>query len=310
MNKLEPSVRPARRFLHVCYCTADHEPIVKFLIDAFGMKLTMTSTVAWSSGAVLGITRDTLSGAGFVYDARGPRTSPALEVQTWKDPALVGTPPTDATAAGIHAVGVTVPDLASTEKKLVELGCSVVTRGSLDGIGAWLTIRDPWGVTFDVIEGIPVASNPSQLRHLRVSVTDLVETLEWMDGLGFREVGRFNITDGSLFGVDGDVDAVVVRLQLPDEPFEVFAIQWNTPKTHGRHTDVVYSAGLFRAALGVDDVRVAYDALTEAGWEFDRAPITVPLTGTPIPELTVCFLNDPDGIPFEFVERARSQFRP
>ena len=295
--------------MHVCYSSADHEPVVKFFVDAFGMQLKMTSTVQWGDGAVLGFDRQTHTGAAFVYDARGPRTSPALEIQTWIDPALEGVPPTDPTAAGIHGIGVTVPDLEATLVTVLNMGCTLVGRGSVDGIGEWATVRDPRGVTIDIVKGEPANGNPSQLRHLRISVTDLDEALPWFDGVGFDPVATTSITDGSLFGIEGEVDAEVVRMRLPDEPFEIVLIEWRTPATHGRHTEIANSAGLFRAALGVDDTPAAYDALREAGWEFLRAPMTVPLIGTPVPDLVICFLNNPDGVPFEFVQRPRSAFR-
>jgi len=49
--------------------------------------------------------------------------------------------------------------------------------------------------------------------------------------------------------------------------------------------------------------------LAAAGWKFDRAPVSVELTGTPVPDMWICFLSDPDGVPFEFVGRPRSAFR-
>jgi catechol 2,3-dioxygenase-like lactoylglutathione lyase family enzyme len=309
MTLSTPRIRPARRFVHVCYSSADHEPVVKFFVDAFGMQLKMTTTVQWSDGAVLGLDGQILSGAAFVYDRRGPRTSPALEIQTWVDPGLEGRPPTDPTAAGIHGLGVTVPILVETLSRLGSMGCTLIGRGSFAGIGGWATFRDPRGVMIDVVEGETVNGNPSQLRHLRISVTDLAESLHWFEGLGFATVARSSVVDASALGVHGDVRAEAVRLRLPDEPFEVLLVEWREPRTHGRHSDLANSAGLFRAALAVDDMIEAYDALGTAGWNFRRPPMAVPLVGTPVPDLVICFLNDPDGVAFEFVERPRGTFR-
>ena len=312
MNDRNPErLRPARRFLHVCYCTADSGPATKFFVELFGMKNTMTAEVRRSSGAVLGLDGETTSGAAFVYDARGPRVSPALEIQTWIDPPLVGEPPTDPTVAGIHALGIAVPDLAAAEAAVVGAGCTVIGRGALPGIGDMVTVRDPRGVTLDLVGGEPrvAGSPPSRLRHLRSSVTDLEASLPWFDDLGFDLVDRATLTDGAPIGVEGPVDAEMVRLRLPDEPFELVLIQWRTPRTKGRHTDRPNHAGLFRAALGVDDTVVAYESLLADGTSFDRAPMVVPLVGTPVPDLVICFLSDPDGVPFEFVQRPRSAFR-
>jgi catechol 2,3-dioxygenase-like lactoylglutathione lyase family enzyme len=68
-------------------------------------------------------------------------------------------------------------------------------------------------------------------------------------------------------------------------------------------------AGIYRTAVGVDDTRAAHAALVEAGVEFDRDPISVELKGTPVPDMWICFLSDPDGVPFELVGRPRSAFR-
>lgn len=50
--------------------------------------------------------------------------------------------------------------------------------------------------------------------------------------------------------------------------------------------------------------------MTAAGVSFDRAPTSIELRGTPVPDMWICFLSDPDGVPFELVERPRSAFRP
>src|SRR6202035_1460911 len=100
----DDSSKPARRFLHVCYCCEDTEPVVKFFVDALAMRNTMTVPTEWSSGAILGIDREVLGGAAFLYDARGPRTSPAIEAQNWIDPKLVGVPVEDPTAVGVQAL--------------------------------------------------------------------------------------------------------------------------------------------------------------------------------------------------------------
>ena len=68
-------------------------------------------------------------------------------------------------------------------------------------------------------------------------------------------------------------------------------------------------AGLFRTAIGVDDTRAAHRAMSAAGWTFDRAPMRIELKGTLVPDMWICFLSDPDGVPFELVERPRSAFR-
>src|SRR2546423_6626207 len=125
----EPT-RPARRFLHVCYCCADTAPVTKFFVEGLALRNTMNTPVGPSSGAILGLEGEVVGGAAFVFDARGPRTSPAIEVQSWVDPPLTGEPPGDPTAAGIQALGFAVPSLAVASERLTALGCTVLGTGT------------------------------------------------------------------------------------------------------------------------------------------------------------------------------------
>ena len=62
-------------------------------------------------------------------------------------------------------------------------------------------------------------------------------------------------------------------------------------------------------ALGVDDTRASFAYLTENGSVFDRPPMEVELSGTKVPDMWITFISDPNGIPYEFVQRPRSIFR-
>jgi catechol 2,3-dioxygenase-like lactoylglutathione lyase family enzyme len=297
-------LKPARRFLHVCYCCEDTGPATQFFVDGLYLRLTMSTPRERSDGALLGMDGEIEASAAFVFDARGPRTSPAIEVQDWYDPPLTGTPYDDATAVGIQALGFGVPDLATAVERLTGLGCSVV--GEKPG---WTTVRDTTGVTLDVVADGSIPADETRMRHLRITCTDLERSLPWYEGLGFDVVATDDVKDGAFLGLDRPVDATVARLRLPDEPFEAILVQWHDPVSHGRHYAEPNHAGIYRTAVGVDDTRAAYDAMTAAGWTFDRAPLSVELKGTPVPDMWICFLSDPDGVPFEFVQRPRSAFR-
>jgi catechol 2,3-dioxygenase-like lactoylglutathione lyase family enzyme len=301
-------VKPARRFLHVCYCCEDTVPVTKFFVEQLALCNTMSTPVKRSSGTVLGLEGDPLGGAAFVYDTRGPRTSPAIEIQSWIDPALLGTPVADPTAAGLQALGFVVPDVAVVTEWLEEQGCTLAGSGISPFGSPWRTLRDPRGVSLDLVED-PLMDAPTRMGHLRITCTDLEASLPWYHGLGFETVAAADISDGSFLGVSGSVGASVVRLRLPDEPFEALLIAWETPRSHGRHVAEPNHAGLYRSALGVDDTLAAYAAMSAAGWTFDRPPMCVELTGTPVPDMWICFLSDPDGVPFEFVGRPRSAFK-
>ena len=287
--------RPAYRLVHVCYCCADTAPVVAFFGEGLGLEAVMDMPVGSSSGAILGLPGDVISGTTFLYDSRGPRVSPAIEVQSWIDPPLAGTPPDDPTEAGIQALGFSVRDVAASVAQLASLGATVVAPFDQN----WATVRDPRGVTLDLVEDPTLTTQAARLRHLRISCTDLPASLAWYEGLGFDVIAKSHAA-----GAD------TVRMRLSEEPFEIVLVGWIDPPAHGRHTAHPNSAGLYRAAVGVEDTNASYDAMTAAGWSFDRAPMRVELAGTPGPPMWICFLSDPDGVPFELVERPRSAFRP
>lgn len=114
--------RPARRHLHVAYNCADAAPVTAMFVEGLAMRNTMSSTTARNSQDLLGVGWPSTGGADFVYDARGPRCGPAVEVNNWEDPPVIGTPHADPTTVGLHAVGFSVPDLEVTVAGLRALG--------------------------------------------------------------------------------------------------------------------------------------------------------------------------------------------
>jgi len=305
----DSATKPARRFLHVCYCCEDTEPVVKFFVEALALSNTMTVPTEWSAGAILGLEGEVLGGAAFLYDARGPRISPAIEAQNWIDPKLVGRPVEDPTAVGVQALGFAVPDLDGASERLTSRGCTIIGSGTSPFGLAWVTVRDFTGVTLDLVQDASVAAGATRMRHLRITCRDLAASLAWYEGLGFEVVEKATVDDGTFLGLAGPARAEAVRLRLPDEPFEALLVHWDEPASHGRHYAEPNHAGLFRTAVGVEDTRAAYEAMSAAGWTFDRAPMSVELKGTPVPDMWICFISDPDGVPFEFVERPSSAFR-
>lgn len=304
------ALRPARRFLHVCYCCDDKSGATTMLAGALGLRHAWTSPTGRQSAAILGLEEDVVSGADFVFDARGPRTSPAIEIQEWLEPEPVGTPYDDPTAVGVHALGFAVPDVDEARRRLQVQGSVPVGSGPSPVASPWITLRDRYGVTIDLVGDPSLPSGESRMRHLRITVSDLAASVPWYERLGFEVLGRPAVDHGAFLGYDDVVEAEAVRMRLPDEPYEVVLVEWRTPRSHGRHYAEPYHAGIYRAALGVDDTRAAHAAMSADGIVFDREPVSVELTGTPVPDMWICFLSDPDGIPFEFVERPRSAFRP
>jgi catechol 2,3-dioxygenase-like lactoylglutathione lyase family enzyme len=306
----EPSIaRPARRFLHVCYCCADAAAVSDFFVEGLGMKNTMRTTDQWSSGAILGMDRDVHSIGSFVYDRRGPRTSPAIEVQGWIDPAPVGEPSTDPFEVGVKALGFAVPSVDDAVARLTGMGCTVVADAPSPHDGRHVTLLDPRRVTLELVEDASIESGANQMHHLRITVGDLEASLPFYDRLGFDLLDRSALTSAAFLGGPDEVDGEVARLRLPDEPFEVRLFQWREPAGHGHHYVEPYHAGIFRAAVGVDDTRASYELLSSDGATFDRPPMEVELSGTPVPDMWITFISDPDAIPYEFVQRPRTAFR-
>ena len=308
MNELSIE-RPARRFLHICYCCADASEVSTFFVDGLKMKNTMRTTDEYSSGAILGIDRDVRSVGSFVYDRRGPRTSPAIEVQGWIDPAPVGAPSTDPFEIGIKALGFAVPSVDDAVARLKGMGCTTLADGASPHDERHATLLDSRQVTLELVEDAALDADATQMHHLRITVGNLDDSLPFYEMLGFELIERDALTDGAFVGAPGEVDGEYARLGLPDEPFELRLYQWNSPAGHGRHYAEPYHAGIFRAALGVDDTRASFDYLTGTGVTFDRPPMEVELSGTPVPDMWITFVSDPNGIPYEFVQRPRSAFR-
>lgn len=300
---------PARRFLHICYCCDDTDAVVRFYERAFGLRETMRNPLHPSDGSLLGIDGEIVSGAAFVYDWRGPRVSPSVEVQEWVSPKMIDRPIDDPTRVGMQALGFAVDDVDSAVTRAVAEGAALVWSGHAPWGSRWATLSDPFGTRVDLVADAGSKDGSARMRHLRITVGDLDRSLPWYTGMGFVEVARHESTTRDTLGVDG-ASFDVVRLRLPDEAFEVLLYQWAHPASHGRHPVPANTAGLYRTAVGVDDTRVSYDEFRDAGWVFEREPRQVELEGTAVPDMWICFLNDPDGVPFEFVQRPRAAFRP
>lgn len=288
--------------------------MVDFYVQALDMKEVMRNPLHPSDGSLLGIDGEIVSGAAFVYDKRGPRTSASLEVQEWVSPKMVGAPIADSSRVGMQSVGFGVPDMSSTIDRMVARGSRVVAKTSSPWVENWATVIDPFGTQVDLMEDESIPLGESRLRHLRITVSDLERSLPWYRGMGFTEVAEHILHDGDFVGLHASDDSVatgrVVRMKLPDEAAEIVLTEWTNPKSHGQHPADANHAGLFRTAVGVDDTVASYERFLAEGWKFEREPRQVELEGTAVPDMWICFLNDPDGVPFEFVQRPRSAFRP
>lgn len=311
MNETASTEGPARRFLHFCYCCEDTDQVSNFFVEGLHLKEVMRNPLHPSDGSLLGIDGEIVSGAAFLYDRRGPRTSPSIEVQEWVSPKMVGRPRQDPTEVGMQALGISTSRASRVVESLREAGASLLASGATPWTGEWYTVADPNGVVLDIVDDPTVPADESRIRHLRIAVSDLATSIPWYRRMGFVDVDRHELRSASfLSSTLESVELTVQRMRLPDEACEVVLMQWHDPVGHGRHPSVANHAGLYRTAVGVDDTRRSYDEFRAAGVEFVREPREVELTGTKVPDMWICFLDDPDGVPYEFVQRPRSAFRP
>lgn len=300
-------LHPARRFLHICYCCEDVNPVTDFFVDTLGVRNVMRTPTERGPGELLGL--DEVEGsASFIYDYRGGKVSPSIEIQDWVDPPLVGKPSLDPFERGIKSVGFSVPSVDAVLEKMMAHGVKVIATESSPFGPVWTTVIDPWGGTIELVEE-PDLAGPSQMRHMRITCADLDKSIAWYENLGFALLERVDVDSPSFVGYDGIGEGKAARLRLPDEPFEVILIQWINPASHGAHYDRPNHAGIFRCALHVYDTKAAMDAMTAAGTEFLRGPIHTILNVAAQLDLWLAFLNDPDDILYEFVGRPAETFK-
>jgi catechol 2,3-dioxygenase-like lactoylglutathione lyase family enzyme len=304
----EPIVR-AMRVMHTCYCSDSVDRTIAFLDAGLGLTARATSKGIRADGSPLGIERTVESDVCLVYDPRGGRVSPAIEVHGWIDPPAVGQPYDDPTNVGIQAIGVAVQEVDAALERLASAGASLVGRSDSDelGLGApFAVVRAPDGVTVDIVER---DVTEVQLAHLRVTCSDLTRSVEWYSALGWSPVSepRDVTTDGAALGTVPSTGRFA-RLRLPDEPFALHLMEWTDPPSHGTPYASANHRGIYRLALGVEDTRASTEQLVEAGWTPMAPPNLIELPGTKVPDMWITFFRDPDGIVVQLVERARDAF--
>jgi catechol 2,3-dioxygenase-like lactoylglutathione lyase family enzyme len=214
-------------------------------------------------------------------------------------------------AVGPLAFGIAVGDLDAALAGAERAGASVVGRSDRSGLfsAAAVTIRDPNRITFDLVHDPDATNDASRLAHLRVNCRDLDASIRWYEQLGFAVRSRNDevAVDEAAFGVAGR--ASMTELTLPDEPMGLLLVQWLHPEPLGAHYACANHRGIYRVAIGVDDTRAAVQALEALAVPITRQPELLELAGTPVPDMWIAFLADPDGVPVELVERPRSAFR-
>jgi catechol 2,3-dioxygenase-like lactoylglutathione lyase family enzyme len=291
----------ARHVVHLNLNTTDIEASSQFYVDLLGLDLRMKSEGDDGDWRFHGIEEPASSAGWFLYDDRGPRTSPALELVEWRRPATAGEAYPHLVHRGLTSVRFAVPSLDGLAERTVDGGGTVVGPLGDDG----LLVRDRDGVH---VELVPVAGRSStQLAAARIGCADLEASLDWYAALGFAPTSE--PTTSTL-----DVAGTPVRLRsatvaLADGALQVVLTQWLDPAADAPAEGRLWYRGMVRAAVSVDDLDEAMAGLRAAGRPCPE-PQYFAMPGTSIGGLRVLFLTDPDGFTVELVHRPPSHFRP
>lgn len=303
----------ARRFLHVNLNAAYAQRTTGFYHTVGSLITHMATEEMESDGLLFGFPHPVRTRAHFLYDSRGPRAAPALEVAEWISPRSVGQPYNDATTPGIHALAVQTTQHNSAAPTQGTGQIAHVAEGILPVPGTILA--DPDGVEVEVY---PARSGDSPMAlGIRVHCTDLDTSLAWYRSIGF--VGGGQRVALSLPRIDHDTtcpatgsvvagEAVRIRLPEDDPPFTLCLFQPTAPPPTGSAYSTGNHLGLFRIALRVEDVTTTCRILSQRGVP-TQGPITFGLPGTAVASLRIAFCTDPDGVVVELVERPSAHFR-
>jgi catechol 2,3-dioxygenase-like lactoylglutathione lyase family enzyme len=298
-----PKTAQVQRFLHVNLNCADLDASAKLYIALFGMREVMRTGSIDGDGKAMGIDGLVDSRVSFLYDHRGARRSPSLELVTWDKPAMAPKLYAKPNHIGMQTVAYSVPSLAGFE---IELDALNRPTGSFsNGSTTAVLFKDLDGLTVEVHEDASLEK--AQSRHVRLCVGELARATAWYEAIGY-EVTRAAADESWHWEVPGgatyNAKVRTTAMQLPLDPsYTLELVQWLDPKSEGAPNADANDQGLYRMALGVADSRVAAAALKAAGWPHVNDPTSFILEGTPLPPLWIAFTRDADGITVELVER-------
>jgi catechol 2,3-dioxygenase-like lactoylglutathione lyase family enzyme len=290
--------------LHTNLNTVDVSAAAAFYADLLQLRPGMKTARTAADGRALDVAGAPVTECWFLYDHRGPRTAPAVEVLEWETPVTVGAHPAEPFHTGISALGYAVPSLDRAREQAAKHG------RPWSGLNGWpvrgrraaaARTTDLDGVLIELTER---PAEPPAFSHLRINATDLDSSVAWYEQLGFAA----QVTERSADADDATVSYASMVTE-GDSSFSLELTQWEDPKGTGLAASPAYHRGLYRIALGVDDVNAAYKQLSATAGEPLAAPEFVELPGTRLGGVTVLFLRDPDGVVVELVGRSRSHMR-
>jgi catechol 2,3-dioxygenase-like lactoylglutathione lyase family enzyme len=234
-------------------------------------------------------------------DRRGLR-GPAVDLLRWIAPATSGEPYSTLSHVGFRALQFTVEDLDAITKRLDAEGLLVnrrTYRDDHDRAHAVVTTRDPGSTAIELIGG----AAGTTYTGVRLNCSDLDASVEW-----YRNSLGLAAAPNCVVDVRDDHDAVVGRFRaadvfVPHHPrsFRLELTEWIDPLPTGAPYAVGNHTGVYRVALTVDDIDVAYSDLRRALPDAP-APVTVDL-GETLGPMRALFFTDPDGCVVELLEQ-------
>ena len=290
--------------LHTNLNTVDVSAAAAFYAELLELRPGMKTARTAADGRALGVAGTPVTECWFLYDHRGPRTAPAVEVLEWETPVTVGAHPAEPHHIGISALGYTVPSLRRAREQAALYGRPWAGLSAWPVRGQSATAARTTDLDDVLIELTERPAEAPAFSHLRINVTDLDASVAWYEHLGFtaEATKRAAEADDALF-------SSASMITDGDPSFSIELTQWQDPKGTGVAASPAYHRGLYRIALGVDDVNAAHEQLSLTTAEPLSAPQFVELPGTRLGGVTVLFLRDPDGVVVELVGRSRSHMR-
>src|ERR1700721_2550688 len=89
--------------LHTNLNTVDVSAAARFYADVLDLRPGMKTARTAAEGRALGVAGAPVTECWFLYDHRGPRTAPAVEVLEWESPATTGAHPAETHHIGISS---------------------------------------------------------------------------------------------------------------------------------------------------------------------------------------------------------------
>src|ERR1700722_18416658 len=97
--------------LHTNLNTVDVSAAAAFYADVLGLLPGMKTARTAADGRARGVAGARVTACWFLYDHRGPRRAPAVEVLEWQTPATTGAHPAELHHIGISSLGYAVPSI-------------------------------------------------------------------------------------------------------------------------------------------------------------------------------------------------------